>query len=142
MDVTRESVYQALEQLLESLHGFQTVSRELLHWSDVPSDLQPAVYITVGGETHQYGGRGIPTVHVLHPRLYIYAHKESDPRLTSGSQLNNLLDLVESAMQPSGEEQTLGGLVSHCRIVGEVETDEGVLGDQAMAIIPIEILVP
>ena len=33
--------------------------------------------------------------------------------------------------------QTLGGLVHDCFIDGEVETDEGTLGEQAVAIIPI-----
>jgi hypothetical protein len=31
--------------------------------------------------------------------------------------------------------------VKHCWISGAIETDEGVLGGQAVAIVPIEILV-
>jgi hypothetical protein len=37
---------------------------------------------------------------------------------------------------------TLGGLVNYCRIEGDIETDEGLLGEQAVAIIPVSILVP
>ena len=37
-------------------------------------------------------------------------------------------------------KQTLGGLVHDCRIAGDIETDEGRLGDQAVAIIPIEMM--
>jgi hypothetical protein len=57
--------------------------------------------------------------------------------------LNQLVDAIELALSPGPafEEQTLGGLVSHCRIVGEIETDEGVLGDQAVAIIPSKSMV-
>ena len=36
-------------------------------------------------------------------------------------------------------KQTLGGLVAHAWIDGVIETDEGVLGDQAVAIIPVVI---
>ena len=38
--------------------------------------------------------------------------------------------------------QTLGGLVSDCWISGKIETDEGALGGQAVAIIPIEMIWP
>jgi len=31
-------------------------------------------------------------------------------------------------------------MVQHAYIAGKVETDEGVLGDQAIAIVPVEIL--
>jgi len=34
----------------------------------------------------------------------------------------------------------LANLVRHARIEGRIETDEGVLGDQAVAVIPVEIL--
>jgi hypothetical protein len=35
----------------------------------------------------------------------------------------------------------LGGLVQHCWIAGRITTDEGVLGGQSVAIVPVEILV-
>jgi hypothetical protein len=54
------------------------------------------------------------------------------------------LDALEAALAPSPVTgiQTLGlpGMVRHVTISGKVETDEGVLGDQAVAIVPIEIL--
>ena len=37
--------------------------------------------------------------------------------------------------------QTLGGLAAHAWTAGKIETDEGVLGGQAVAIVPVEILV-
>jgi len=53
------------------------------------------------------------------------------------------LDEIEKALEPQDEETlTLDGLVSHCRIEGEIETDEGMLDTQAVAVIPISILVP
>jgi len=43
---------------------------------------------------------------------------------------------------PATGIQNLGlpTMVQHAYIQGKVETDEGVLGDQAVAVIPIEIL--
>jgi hypothetical protein len=74
--------------------------------------------------------------------LYLYA--QAPDELTSpATVLNPLLDAVEAALAPDpvGHVQTLGGLVSHCWIAGRIQTDEGVLGGQAVAIVPVEILV-
>jgi hypothetical protein len=58
--------------------------------------------------------------------------------------LNPLLDSLEAALAPSPATgiQNLGlpTMVQHVYIQGKIETDEGVLGDQAIAVIPIEIL--
>ena len=58
--------------------------------------------------------------------------------------LNPLLDALEEALAPSPVTgiQNLGlpEMVQHAYIAGKVETDEGVLGDQAIAIVPVKIL--
>jgi len=56
--------------------------------------------------------------------------------------LNNEVDAIVAALdrEPASGMQTLGGLVHDCRIAGDIETDEGRLGQQAVAIIPIEII--
>jgi hypothetical protein len=58
--------------------------------------------------------------------------------------LNPLLDALEAALAPSPATgiQNLGlpAMVQHPYIAGKIETDEGVLGDQAIAIVPVEIL--
>jgi hypothetical protein len=58
--------------------------------------------------------------------------------------LNPLLDALEAALAPSPATgiQNLGlpAMVQHAYIAGKIETDEGVLGDQAIAIVPVEIL--
>jgi len=59
-------------------------------------------------------------------------------------QINQILDELEAALAPPpgpSFKQTLGGLVEHCWINGEIQTDEGTLGNQAVAIIPIRMLV-
>jgi len=75
--------------------------------------------------------------------LYVYAHS-SDPYLAPATVLNPLLDAVESALAPSAttgiQDLGLPAQVQHAYISGKIETDEGVLGDQAVAIVPVEIL--
>jgi hypothetical protein len=68
----------------------------------------------------------------------------SDPYAAPASILNPLLDSLEQALAPSPASgiQNLGlpDMVQHAYIAGKIETDEGVLGDQAIAIVPVEIL--
>ena len=86
---------------------------------------------------------GAPIVWTLHADFYIYV-RSSDPYLAPGTILNPLIDALEAALAPSPTTgiQNLGlpEMVQHAYIAGKVETDEGVLGDQAIAIVPVEIL--
>jgi len=138
--MNRERIFQALAKRIEAIPGIRTFSRRLLHWSDVTASEQPALFMTSGNQSLVYEGRGMPPKHSLPVTLYLY-NRNDDPALQ-----NNLLDAIEAALEPdrpNGEDTvTLGKLVSHCRIEGDIETDEGLLGEQAVAIIPISILVP
>jgi len=117
--------------------GVRTFGRRLAHWADVPAPDQPALFMAAAGQTVTVEGRGLPPRRSLPVRLYLY-NRNDDP-----GQQNDLLDAIETALEPNDEETlTLGGLVSHCRIEGEIETDEGLLGEQAVAIVPVSILVP
>ena len=144
--MNREAVAQALLALIQAplqAAGAVSVTRRLLHWSDVPPVNQPAVMIAQGDQTPEQHTDGRPALWRLNFNIYLYAF-HSDPAETPATRLNNLLDALETALAPTipGRKQTLGGTVEHCWISGRVETDEGVLGDQAMAIVPIEVLIP
>jgi hypothetical protein len=138
--INRETIFAALFVLASNAANFNTKSRKLKHWSDVSPADQPALFQAQGKEIAVSRYR-LPTLWTLHASLYVYAHQSSLDVLPSTA-LNNLVGAIELALAPDlfSGEQTLGGLVSHCRINGQIETDEGVLGDQAVAIIPIEIM--
>jgi hypothetical protein len=86
---------------------------------------------------------GAPIVWTLYVDFYVYAHS-SDPYAAPAIILNPLLDALEQALSPSMATgiQNLGlpEMVQHAYIAGKIETDEGVLGDQAIAIVPVEIV--
>jgi hypothetical protein len=137
----REPIYAALFALAAGATSFVTVSRRLRHWSDVGAAEQPALFMIQKSETAEER-RPLPAKWRASVDLYLYV--QAPDELTSpATVLNPLLDAVETALAPDpvGHVQTLGGLVSHCWIAGRVQTDEGVLGGQAVAIVPIEILV-
>lgn len=150
MALDREALYTALFARLQALPGFVTVSRRWRPWSEVSKEEQPALFLAQGNETPTQQ-KGLPPAWRLDPTLYIYARNDADPEAIPGTTLNALLRTVEGALerQPvetdpfGGPEEwatTLGGLCSYCRISGTVETDEGLLGGQAVALVPLEIL--
>jgi hypothetical protein len=141
--INREPIYAALFGLIETAADFVVVDRRLRHWSDVAPAEQPALFMAQKTELADAKALGAPTVWTLSVDLYVYAHS-SDPYLAPATVLNPLLDAVEAALAPSAttgiQDLGLPAQVQHAYISGKIETDEGVLGDQAVAIVPIEIL--
>lgn len=139
--MNREPIYAALFALLQNAAPFVTASRRLRHWSDVGAAEQPALFMIQKSETAE-AKRPLPPKWRARVDLYLYA-QAPDEATPPATILNPLLDAVEAVLapDPASEVQSLGGLVQHCWIAGKIETDEGVLGGQAVAIVPIEILV-
>lgn len=140
--INREAIYSALWARVTAAVGFATASRRLKHWADVPAEAQPALFMSQTGE-RAATKTGEPTIWALRVDLYLYA-TEADPTASPAVKLNALIDAVAGALQPDtlGTGRcTLGGLVHYARIEGDIQTDEGTLGSQAVAIVPIQILV-
>ena len=141
--IAREPIYAALFDRVAEAGGFVTAERRLRHWSDVAPAEQPALFMAQKSETAAVKALGAPTVWTLNVELYLYAHS-SDPYVSPASVLNPLVDAVEAALAPSAptglQDLGLPSMVQHATIAGKIETEEGVLGDQAIAIIPVEIL--
>jgi len=148
MNVARETIYAALFGLLSGVPGFNKTGRRLLHWSEVAHADQPALFLVQSNQAPQQAGRGLPPKWLLRAELFVYVNVGEDPNAIPAQQLNTLVDAIDVALKPAAGSdlvnnvQTLGGLVSHCWIDGEVEVFDGALGPQAVAIIPIAILVP
>ena len=141
--INREPIYAALFGLIETAADFAVVDRRLRHWSDVAPAEQPALFMAQKTELASIKTLGASTVWTLAVDLYVYVHS-SNPYLAPATVMNPLLDAVEAALAPSAttglQDLGLPATVQHAYITGKIETDEGVLGDQAVAVIPIEIL--
>lgn len=138
--MNREPIYAALFDRLAAIPGIKTASRRLRHWSDVGASEQPALFLAQKQETAQSVPGEAPRW-TLAVNVYLYANTPAPQ--APGAAMNPLLDAIESALLPDNPVKntcTLGGLAHHCRIEGAIETDEGTLGDQAVAIVPILIL--
>jgi hypothetical protein len=158
MALDREPIFVAIFARLQAIPGVVTCSRKWRHFDDVPPMEQPAIFLTTGPEDCQ-PQRGMPPVWTLNPSIHVYCRNDADPteNAVPGVQLHALLKLIEAAFERTQAEAslangpfsdsgadsygtTLGGLVNHCYIKGQIVTDEGLLQNQALAIIPVEVL--
>ena len=141
--IRREPIYAALFERVAGAAHFITAGRKLRHWSDLTAAEQPALFIRQKLEVATVTVLGAPTEWKLIVELYIYAHA-GDPYVAPTTVLNPLLDAVELALAPDPITgiQDLGvpEMVQHACIAGKIEVTEGVLRDQAVAVIPVEIL--
>ena len=141
--IDREAIYSALWILGSSSSSFASANRRLRHWSAVSPAEQPALFMSEKGANAAVKSLGAPIVWTLYADFYIYAHC-SDPYTVPATILNPLVDALDRALSPSPANglQNLGlpAMVQHAYIAGKIETDEGILGDQAIAIVPVEIL--
>ena len=140
--MTREPIYAALFALVSAAASFVTISRRLRHWSDVGAAEQPALFQIQKSENAEER-RPLPVKWRASVDLYLYA-QAPDELTAPATVINPLLDAVEAALAPSAttgiQDLGLPAMVQHTYISGKIETDEGVLGDQAIAIVPVEIL--
>lgn len=148
MSVSRNTVADALVTLLRgaTIGGvpvFKTVSRRLKLWGDVPAEQQPACFVTKAAESVRARSDTLPGTRVWTFRLFLYA-KNNSLDAVPAADLDTILDVVDDVFTPSPVtgKVSLGGTVSHCRIEGGVMLDPGDLDGQAMAIIPITVLIP
>lgn len=143
----REQIYSALfatlqAALLAPAGPFQTVSRR---WQD-PTQLSPAdrpsLYQVQKDELIATSVNGLPLHAKFNVDLVLYTAGDSEPGSIPSTELNTLLDAVETAIRSAtpGIAQSLGGKVSHCRIEGKIEIVENVQGSMALAIVPVEIV--
>jgi hypothetical protein len=144
--MTRETIQAALFDLLTTndtgVPDLKIASRRLKAPQDVGAGNCPALFQIYKGETVEWTAMQ-PLKRVMHLELVLYVHS-GDKSFPTSSLLNPMIDAIEQAFGASdpGRVQTLGGLVKRVTINGKIETDEGLLGEYAYAIVPVEILTP
>ena len=137
---SRETAFLALFALVQGIPGIKTCTRRLKHWQDTAAEDQPAIYMEHTGEVTQ-PVRGLPSRIVLETNLWLYVRSEGQP---VGPTLNPILDVIYAAFEPKNDGDhtlTLSGLVHHCWIEGQTQIFEGDLGEEAVAIVPVKLLV-
>lgn len=122
--------------------GFQTVSRRLKLWRDVAA--QPALFVRNAEDTVANRPHRMPARLTMNVEAWVYNQTGAGEANAPAVLQNYLLDALCAALEPDAgvETLTLGGLVYNCWIEGTIERHPGDLDGQAIAIIPINILLP
>jgi hypothetical protein len=144
MRTSREVIYGALFSRLSAISLLKLASRKLRHYDEVAEADSPALFMTERAESLTREPH-TPTRREYRVDVWVVVKRDTESDEVPTTELNAVLDAVESALEPDKltHRQTLGGAVYHCRIDGEIEKDEGLLGHTtAVAIVPIAILVP
>lgn len=144
-----ELCYQALFTKLQTVVGIgmadetPMVSRRLEDPARVDWSSTPALFVNQTGEeiTPIKGFEGQNAKQVLHCDLYLYVAPKSAEDILS-TQINEMVQAVRNCLYPTQPDvyQTLNGIVSHCWISGKIEIIEGILNNQGIAIIPVNML--
>lgn len=137
---TREAVFAALFAQLQAVPGLTLVSRRLKNTQDIAAEDFPAAFQVQGPQKIIYKG-GVPAVLDMEVS-WVLSVNNDDPSSAPSTDLNNLIDAAcaQIAPAPGFERQDLGGLVEYCAVEGTIDVVEGVLGNRAVAVIPIRIV--
>ncbi len=135
---SRTDIHSALVNLLGNINGVVTFSDRVKHWNDVSPSEQPAVFLSKGDELSD---AGVAAKNELLYRLWVYVNEE-DSTKGPAIKLSQVLDAIHDVIKPAPGQSilTLQGLVSCVEISGQTETDEGTLGNQAVAVVPLRVL--
>ena len=144
--VTREPIFQALFALGaaatwgQPATGFAFASRRARPFDDLPAT--PAFCQSEPGEEVERLA-GQPPRRVLLASWTVH-HSTGDPDGLGAATNNLILDAFDAALRPDGPDGccTLGGLVAHVAIEGEIAKDPGDLEGHALLVVPVRLLVP
>ena len=151
MTVSREQVATAIFKSLTTIASVQwvTKSRILKMWTDVQPDQRPALFLVEHHESYARQNEKLRK-RTLEFNIFIYLNtKPTDQYVSGGAQLNFILDQIDAALAPSGidvlnsrDTNTLGGLVQHCYIDGQIIKVPGDLEGDGLLVIPVKVLMP
>lgn len=137
----RETILDALFARLTASAAFSTTGRRVKFPNQVPD--QPALFLRYVGEEWMPRETRMPAKVVIKTQVWLYSSAGADPDATPSIALGRLIEAVTRSIQPPPalEAQTLGNLVTHCWVEGDIAIDPGDLAGQAVAVIPVKILV-
>ncbi len=143
--ITRNQIMDAVKTRLENMDTVKSVSRRYKEFSQIPVTEMPYVMLTKPRE--MYPSRAIsslPPIRNYKLDITILLSDGIDPNNTPDELLCDILDDMDLVLKPpvGSQTQTLGGLVDHCYIEGEIICVPGDLDGIGMIQVPLIIVVP
>lgn len=139
-----EPVVAALwDHLKKNVSGISYASRRIRMWSDCPN--QPAMFLRHIGEDIDWQDARLART-TLHLEIWLYSKAGRNPELAPDVELDALVKAVLDAFTPDNPMTrtfTLGGLLGlsgWARVEGKIDHYPGDLAEQAIAVVPVTIL--
>ncbi len=156
---TREQVFGAIFNLLQTAPGFTKFSRRMIDYSIIPPGVMPICILWEQPEETDYGTHQRIRIDHWHALVVIFFQNESRPQeddpttaVPGATIINPLLDAVNIALGPDDGQGNLTlrtlefpqGMVEWVRIEGTTVIETGDTDAQGYggAMIPLRILVP
>ncbi len=148
MATTRKAIAAALLNLLAPPGGaFPTSGRRLVDPEGISGGQYPALFLIKPREKYSYDGEGetMPPTRALEFVAVVYFDYTANPAAVPADGIDDLLDTIDAAIAPTGADalngnrQTLGGLVYHVAIHGEVQLAPGDFIGKGEIEIPIQV---
>ena len=141
--MNRELIYQKLfEFIQENITLAKTFSRQLKDFSEVKVNESPSIFqVQIDEDIETITNSQTKTK--LYCQVYIYVKNNNNKDTIAHTILNNIIDqFIEkfNIKNQIGYGITLNDLVFSCKINGKIEYDGGILGVDALARLPIEII--
>lgn len=145
MSATRSAANAALFTLLSNAYPWGVTARRIKDWTDVPTSQRPSLMMgRVSGYTYHWDTPPlVKRSYTVMMMIYIIA-SDANP---GSVQLDAIADAIDAAMQPVGRDlaigrNTLGGTCFQARIKDFSDEIPGDLGDDGLAVVQIEIILP
>lgn len=149
--LNRETVYAALFATATAAlaaqvpNTFAMTGRRLPPYQRLLAFEAPAFFQAQREEEVVLNSSGIPSHRRLHVDWWVYVWESDDMSVSPATRLNAALDALEAAIKPifPGAKVQLGvpDVVRHTFIEGTIRTDEGTLGNRALACVPVVVVV-
>jgi hypothetical protein len=140
----REIVYEAVFQVAKNnVSGIKNYSRRLRLEGGYPSVEMPALFQVQKSE-RSVQKQKLPVVWEISLDWVIYFSSGGNNEYVISTDINNIIDDVEELFTPdkiSGLQNLGLANVSHAWISDLIEISEGILGEAAIVLVPIKILV-
>jgi hypothetical protein len=140
--MNRENIFRTLFATIADIPQVKTASREFRSFSSVAPEDMPAVFMTCRTQGISYGNRMVPPVYTFDLSLFVYVFKQETEK-SSQEVLNEVLDALDvslEALATATADPLNESSITQCRVMGTIETDEGALGDLAVAIVPVQVI--
>jgi hypothetical protein len=139
----RKAIWAAVYAKLATTVGAVTTGQTLLPYDQVQPEAQPALFMARTRDVHR-NTAGRPAILTLQADFFLYTNRGGDDTIVPSEQIDDMLDAIDALFafdDVATGRCTLGGLVQHAWIEGETPIAEGQGGAQAIAIVPVAILV-